>query len=95
MGFRVFKIRYGVAFQSALDCVQRGVEFLPMFDDWITTEEAVSLSGYNMLHLRRLIREGKVQGQKFGRTWMVDKNSLLDYLEKAKQSDDKRWGPKQ
>ena len=66
-----------------------------MFDSWITTEEAVSLSGYNLPHLRRLIREDKIQGQKFGRTWMVNKDSLIDYLEKAKQSGDKRWGPKQ
>jgi hypothetical protein len=63
-------------------------------EDWITTAMAVELSGYHPEHLRRLMREGKVQGRKFGIVWQVDRASLLSYLAKATESEDARWGPK-
>lgn len=66
-----------------------------MIDDWITTKEAVELSGYHPDHLRRLIRGGEVVARKFGIVWQVSKQSLLAYVESAKRSDDKRRGPKE
>ena len=66
-----------------------------MLDDLITTREAAELSGYNADHLRELIRDGKIEARKFGIVWQISKQSLLDYLEAASQSGDKRWGPKQ
>lgn len=62
--------------------------------DWITTQEAVRLSGYNPDHLRRLIRAGEVKAQKFGILWQVDRLSLLAYVRKAEKTKDKRWGAK-
>jgi excisionase family DNA binding protein len=50
-------------------------------DDWITTAEARSLTGYNAEHIRRLVRAGKVKAKKWGKEWMIEKNSLLAYLE--------------
>ncbi|MCI0563795.1 MAG: helix-turn-helix domain-containing protein [Nitrososphaera sp.] len=70
------------------------VEFQVVPEDWITTNEAAELSGYNLVHLRRLIREKKIVARKFGPVWQVKRQSLLDYLEEAKQSSDKRRGPK-
>ena len=49
--------------------------------EYITTEESSRLTGYDPQHIRRLLRSGKVKGQKFGRTWMIDKQSLLAYLQ--------------
>ena len=66
-----------------------------MTDDWITTKEAIELSGYHPDHLRRLIRAGEVEAKKFGIVWQVNRKSLLDYLEEASQSPDKRRGPKE
>lgn len=68
---------------------------LDMVDDWITTTEAVKLSGYSADHLRELIRTGKVEGHKFGIVWQVSKRSLFAYLNAAKQAGDNRWGPKE
>lgn len=51
-----------------------------MSEDLITTDEAARLTGYNLQHIRRLLREGIVQGKKWGRSWMVDKESLILYL---------------
>ena len=65
-----------------------------MVEEWLTTAEAAELSGYHPEHLRELIREGKIEGRKFGIVWQVSKQSLIDYSEAAKQSGDKRWGPK-
>jgi hypothetical protein len=66
-----------------------------MEDEWITTRDAEAMTGYHPEHLRRLVREGKVTGQKFGILWQVSKKSLLKYLNEASNMDDKRWGPKQ
>lgn len=64
-----------------------------MIDDWITTREAIELSGYHPDHLRRLIRAGEIKARKFGIVWQVNRQSLLSYLKDAQDSADKRRGP--
>lgn len=64
-----------------------------MADDWITTREAVELSGYNPVHLRSLIREGRIKGRKYFVIWQVSKSSLLGYVKAQAERGDKR-GPK-
>jgi hypothetical protein len=49
-------------------------------EEWITTLEAKSLTGYNAEHIRRLVRAGKVKAKKWEREWMVEKNSLIAYV---------------
>ena len=61
--------------------------------DWITTAEAAQLSGYSTYHIRDLICYGKVQAQKFGTVWQVDRRSLLAYVKSAGELGKKR-GPK-
>ncbi len=61
--------------------------------DWITTTEAIQLSGFHPDHLRVLMREGKIKGQKWGRTWQVSRGSLLAYL-RMQQSKGERRGRK-
>ena len=34
--------------------------------DWITTAEAVELSGYYVNYIRKLIKTGEVKGQEWG-----------------------------
>jgi len=57
--------------------------------DWITTTEAVRISGFHVEHIRRLIRNGQIGARKWGREWMVDKTSLIAYL-----AMERRPGPK-
>ncbi len=64
-----------------------------MNDDWITTNEAAQLSGYEPQHVRFLIREEKIVGRKWGRDWQVERASLLTYVEKMEKAGQKR-GPK-
>jgi excisionase family DNA binding protein len=58
--------------------------------DWITTEEASLISGYHVEHLRLLLRNNRIHGLKFGRSWMVDRASLMGYLDKIKQRGERR-----
>jgi excisionase family DNA binding protein len=62
--------------------------------DWLTTQEASSLSGYHLEHIRRLIRNREIEAKKWGKVvWMVNRASLLEYMEKMKDKGEKR-GPK-
>ena len=62
--------------------------------DWLTTQEAADLAGYHLEYIRRLIREGEIDAQKWGRiSWMVSRESLLQYLAKMEEQGGKR-GPK-
>ena len=65
-----------------------------MSEEWLTTAEASELSGYHPEYIRDLMRDDKIDGRKFGIVWQVSKESLESYLESAKDSVDKRWGPK-
>jgi excisionase family DNA binding protein len=63
-------------------------------DEWLTVREAAKLSGYDPEHVRRLVRDGKVTARKVSIVWLLDRKSLLVYLEKARNSDDRRYKPK-
>jgi hypothetical protein len=58
--------------------------------DWITTDDAVQLSGYNANYLRILIRTGKVKGEKWARSWQVSESSLRAYLKETATHGQKR-----
>ena len=62
-------------------------------NDWLTTEEAAHLSGYHIEHVRRLIRAGVIGAKKWGRDWMVNRQSMVEYL-KQTENLGKRRGPK-
>ncbi len=53
-----------------------------MDKDWVTTTQAAELSGYHRDHIRRLIRNDEIEAKKWGRDWMVNRKSLIDYLRK-------------
>lgn len=59
---------------------------------WITTTEAIEISGYHRVYLYDLIRAKKVKARKFGTLWQVDHDSLLAYVNAASESDDRRHG---
>jgi len=50
-------------------------------EQWITTTDAKTLTGYNAEHIRRLVRAGKIKSKKWGKEWMIERNSLLAYVE--------------
>ncbi len=62
--------------------------------DWITCNEAAELTHYNPVYIRRLIRNDKVAAVKKGHAWWIDRKALLEYVKSAKQSKDRRRGPR-
>jgi excisionase family DNA binding protein len=65
-----------------------------MADEWLTVNQAAEISGYSVQYVRRLLRQGRVQSQKFLTVWQINRLALLAYIRDAQKSEDKRWGPK-
>ena len=61
--------------------------------DWLTTQEAAELAGYHQAHIRLLIRKGEIEAQKWGRDWMINHASLVQYMSRIQAQGEKR-GPK-
>jgi excisionase family DNA binding protein len=62
--------------------------------EWLSVSEAAILSGYHPEYIRRLIRDGEIEGRKFSIVWQVRRESLNAYIDSAKSKDDKRFTPK-
>ncbi len=64
--------------------------------NFINIARAVELTGYSDQYLRRLARRGAFHAIKFYHVWMVDSDSLHDYLNRANHlsEGDKRHGPR-
>lgn len=45
----------------------------------ITTREAAENLGYTIQHTRLLIRRGQIEATKFGRDWLVVRESVVEY----------------
>ena len=50
----------------------------------IPTKVASEISGYHADYLARLCREKKIIGEQFGRSWLIDKNSLESFVTEQK-----------
>jgi excisionase family DNA binding protein len=64
--------------------------------DWpsYSIKEAAEVSGYHPEHLRRLIREGKIEAVKVGQAYLIRVESLEKYLREMQDLEDGRAGPK-
>lgn len=47
-----------------------------MDNDKLTTEQAAAMLNYHIGHVQRMLRCGKLQGEKFGRTWIVTRDEI-------------------
>jgi excisionase family DNA binding protein len=59
-------------------------------EDWLTTNEAVQLSGYELDYIRKLVRAQKIAGRKWGQSWQVSRKSLQEFLKNREQQGEKR-----
>ena len=59
----------------------------------ISVKAAADLSGYSLQYLRRLLRNGKLEGFKIGQVWLIEKTVFEAYLQKTVQATDRRFGP--
>ncbi len=59
-------------------------------EDWLTTYEAVRISGYELDYIRKLVRAGKIAGRKWGQSWQVSRTSLQEFLQARRAQGKKR-----
>ena len=53
----------------------------PLLDQkLISTKEASEKSGYNQDYLSRLCKSGKIKASQFGRVWLVNESSLMQFM---------------
>lgn len=71
-----------------------GVDDLPLQEGWLTLKQAADKTGYTKSMLARLCRLGDVEAYRVGFLWLVSEASLDEYIERGKQSGDRRYGPK-
>ncbi|HEV7121410.1 MAG TPA: helix-turn-helix domain-containing protein, partial [Candidatus Paceibacterota bacterium] len=51
----------------------------------LSTKDASALSGYNADYLSRLCRSGKIAGTQIGRTWLVNRESLQQFVREQEE----------
>ena len=64
-----------------------------MSDKLIDVKEGHKLTGYSEAYLRILAARGTIKAQKMGNAWALSKKSLLKFVEKQQQGDE-RFGPR-
>jgi len=52
---------------------------MPDLKDYLTTEEASKELNFHIDHIRRMRREGDLEGMKVGQMWFISKKSVADY----------------
>jgi len=56
---------------------------MPDLNEFISTEEAAEKLKYHIEHVRRMMREGSIEGVKIGRTWLVRRTALDGYMKRT------------
>jgi len=57
---------------------------MPELSEFVTTEEAAEVLGFNAKSVRNMVYNGTLEFTKFGRSLMISKKSLQDYIERTK-----------
>ena len=60
----------------------------------ISVKAAAGLSGYSIQYLRRLLRNGRLEGTKIGQVWLIKLASLETYARNGQLVGDRRHGPR-
>jgi len=71
-------------------------EVLPIVvNNHLSVQAAANISGYSLQYLRRLLRNGTLDGMKIGQVWPIDKTSFDAYVLMATHATDRRFGSQQ
>ena len=60
----------------------------------ISVKAAAECSGYSIQYLRRLLRDGLLEGTKIGQVWLIEIASFDRYLRNGHMQRDRRHGPR-
>jgi len=55
-------------------------------NNWLLSSDLAKEFGYDISYVGLLARKGKVQAKKENGSWYLDRNSLIEYRDKAKEN---------
>jgi len=61
--------------------------------DWLSVTEASKVSGYHPNHLRHLIHEGELIAVRKGLMWLIEPESLNNYVARMKRLGTSKHDP--
>lgn len=61
----------------------KSIKPMPDLAEFYTTQEAAEKLGFTLQGVSKLIRTKKLSAVRFGRSWLVDKKSVAEYLKKT------------
>ncbi len=56
---------------------------MPDLNEFITTQEAAKKLGFNVRSIPYMVKNKTLDGVRFGRSWLVSRKSVRDYLKKT------------
>jgi excisionase family DNA binding protein len=56
---------------------------MPDLNEFMTTEEAAKKLGFNVRSIPYMIKSETLEGVRFGRSWLVSKKSVKEYIKKT------------
>jgi len=57
---------------------------MPDLNEFMTTQEAALKLGFHVRSIPKMLRDKILDGERFGRDWLVSRKSVQEYLEKTK-----------
>jgi excisionase family DNA binding protein len=70
-----------------------GDKIVTVPEGWISSKEAAKLTGYTVLYLCRLARDGRLRATKLGRDWLFERESLLKWKSQMDELGTKKHSP--
>ena len=62
----------------------RNNQTMPDLNEFMTTDEAAKKLGFHVKSIPKMLRDEILQGERFGRAWLVSRKSVDEYLKKTK-----------
>jgi len=56
---------------------------MPDLEEFYATQEAADKLGFNVRSIPYMIKNNTLEGRRFGRSWLVSKKSVAEYLKKT------------
>ena len=63
--------------------LNRKIKQMPDLTEFMTTEDAAKVLGFQVQSIRHLVYKNKLEGVRFGRSLLIPKKAVNEYLEKT------------
>lgn len=57
---------------------------MPDLEEFMTTKEAAERLGFHVRSIPKMLRDNILEGERFGRDWLVSRKSVQEYIDKTK-----------